>query len=311
MKTVFSHPLAFLLLAVASSVAARADLLVYEGFNGYNTGTIAGQNPNANTVGLNTSVAYYDGGGSRGVNFTLQSTGLELGSLQTTGGALAFSSTTNVVGAKINIGSTAFTGTLWSSYLVNLSSRGIANSNGAVVRVGTDPSDTSSDRFNSWSDSRASSSTTNVSVAYGPAGGTQPNNGTASLALDTTYIIINRFKNVGSALSGTVTGEATLWALNEAQFAAFLAAGGDEAALTGTSVTATASQTATSGTRTFASGLAIGLVTVNDVGVYDELRFGSSLADVAPIPEPATTAVLAGLAAVGACCLIRRRPRNG
>lgn len=294
-------------LAAVGSAQTDPALRVYEGFNGYNAGTIQGQNPNDNTIGLNQSVAYYDGNGSRGLNFTLQTSSLSLGPLQTSGGSLAFTNSTNVVGAKIDIGATAFTGTLWSSYLVNLSLRGAASGDGAVIRVGSAPSDSTNAYFNSWSDSRANADTKNVSISYGTAGTEPPNNGTGPLVFNTTYIIINRFTKVGTAATTGNPGVATLWALNEDQFKAFIDAGGDETALNNTSVTATATQSVTSGTRTFATGLAIGLVTVKDVGVYDEIRFGSTLESVTPVPEPATAAALAGLVSAALCGFARRR----
>jgi len=301
----FVARIATVILALAGVSVSRATLLVYEGFNGYTTGTLAGQTPNANTAGLDTTVGYYDGGGTRTAGYTIQATGLSLGSLQTSGGALAFTSGTNVIGPDIEIGATAFTGTLWSSYLVNLASpKGGNTGDGAVVRIGTSPADSANGHFNSWADSRTSgTASTNVGIGYGSTTPTATN-GTAPLAVSTTYIIISSFTNVGASLSSGTSGVAKLWALNASQFASFLAAGGDEAALAGTSVTATATQTVTTGTFTFSSSNAIGLVTVGDIGVIDELRFGSSLADVTPIPEPATTALLLG---IGCGVLITRR----
>lgn len=296
-------------LGLTITASAPAALLVYEGFDGYAAGTRLDQYaPNANTIGLDTATTYYDGTGTRTANYTLQASSLTLGALQTNGGSLAFTAGTNVIGADIDIGPAAHEGTLWASYLVTLSSRGDANGNGAVVRVGNTPSDHNSGHFNSWADSRANSSTKNVSVGYGPAGSSQPDNGSDPLALNTTYIIISSFTNVGVALGTETPGVASLWALNEGQFAAFITAGGDEAALELISVTATATQTLESGTLTFSSADAIGLVTVQDAGVLDELRFGSTLADVTPllIPEPAAVGVLAGLAAL-AFGLSRRR----
>lgn len=300
------------LIALSAAPAARASLLVYEGFNGYTTGVLEGQLPNAgSTIGLDTSVAYYDGTApSRAAGYTIQSTGLTLGSLQTSGGALAFTNaTTNVIGADLAIGATAFTGTLWSSYLVNLSLRGGASNDGAAVRIGTTPSDSNGGHFNSWADSRPTTASTTVSVSYG-ATPLSTTNGTAALTLNTTYIIINSYTRVGQSLSAGTPGVAKLWALNQSQYAAFLAAGGTETALDSISVTATATSSLTSGSLSFSSNDAFGLVTVNDSGVYDELRFGASLADVTPtaIPEPA--ALAAWLGAVGGLSALTLRRRR-
>ncbi len=300
-------------LSFATVVSAQTDpnLRVYEGFNGYTGSALAGQTPNGNTIGLDQGVAYYDGttGTPRTAGYTLQSESLAFAGLQTSGGSLAFTSDTNVIGSDINIGGTAFTGTLWSSYLIKFTdTQGGANGNGAVIRVGNTPADSTSSYFQSWADSRALANTANVSIGYGALGSNAaPNNGTGPLASGTTYIIINRFTRVGQSLTSTNPGVATLWALTEAQFADFLSAGGDEAALVGTSVTATATSTVTSGTFHFSSSKAIGIVTVGDAGVYDEIRFGSTLASVTPIPEPATAAALAGLVSAVLCGFARRR----
>jgi len=190
-----------------------------------------------------------------------------------------------------------------------LSARGTAATDGADVRIGVTPSDSLGGHFNSWSDARpTTTASTTVSVGYGSTVPTATN-GTASLTLNTTYIIISKFTNVGLSLSAGTSGVAKLWALTSAQYASFLSSGGDETALNGTSVTATATQTVTSGTFTFSSSDAFGIVTVTDVGVIDELRFGSALADVTPIPEPETTTLLLGIGC-GAWIIARRiRPR--
>lgn len=294
--------IALLFAALAGfAPSARAVLYVYEGFNGYTTGALAGQTPNGNTVGLDTAVNYYDDGGNRTSGFSIQSTGLALGSLQTGGGALAFSSGTFVIGADIS--QTAITGTLWSSYLVNFSTTSATSGNGALVRIGSTPADSGTNtRFTSWADSRNSSA--NIGVAYSGANGTD---GTAGLATGTTYILIGKFTNVGTSLSVGTPGTATLWALTTAQFNAFIAAGGTEAALQPASVTATATQTTTTGTFTFNSNSAFGIVAVGTSGVIDELRYGSTLADVTPVPEPAMAPALAGLSALLAVILRRRR----
>ena len=291
---------AVLLAAACVVTKARATLLVYESFTGYNAGALENQKPNDNTVGLDKNVGYYDGAAtSRAGGYTFTTTGLSLGSLAASGGALSYTTTTNVIGADISIGASPFTGTLWTSYLVQMTTRGSGSSDGSLLRVGDSPSDNADIRYTSWADSRAGSN--NVAVSYA---GTTGNNGNTALALNTTYIIISRFTGVG-----TSSGVATLWALNEPQFAAFLAAGGTESALAGTSVTATASHTNTSGTRNLITSDAFALVTVNGTGVFDEIRFGSSLADVTPtaVPEPSAAVAIAGLAALFVASRPRRR----
>lgn len=296
----------FILAVVTTAVPVRATLLVYEGFNGYTAGQLAAQAPNTNTVGLNQSVGYYDDAAtSRAAGFTL-TTGLSFGSLTTNGGAMAYTSGTNVIGADIALGSSPFTGTLWTSYLVKISTQGSGAGDGSLFRVGDSPADTADIRYTSWADSRTSS--TAVATSYSTATGA---NGTASLTLNTTYIIIASFTRVGSSLSSGSPGVASLWALNETQFANFIANGGTEAALLGTSVTATATHSTTSGTLTFVTGDATSFVTVAGTGVFDELRIGSTLADVTPtaVPEPAATAAIMSIGC-GLFFLRRRETRR-
>ncbi len=295
----------FLLSLVLPAAAVSAAVLVYEGFNGYTVGGLAGVNPNGNTIGLDTTVGYYDGPSARTDNFSIQSTGLSLGSLTTAGGALHFTTGTNVIGADIEIGATAYTGTLWGSYLVNLTTSGSSASDGAVLRIGSTPADSNNSHFNSWADSRSSSP--NIAVGYNSSG----SNGSGALTLGTTYIIISKFTRVGQSINVSSPGVATQWALNETQFASFIAAGADEAALNSVTITATSTQSATSGSiNIFSSAMAFSIVTVNDVGTFDEIRFSSDLAGATPfaaIPEPATAALLIGLGSITLYLTQRRR----
>jgi uncharacterized protein (TIGR03382 family) len=134
--------------------------------------------------------------------------------------------------------------------------------------------------------------------------------------LSTTYIIIAKFTNAGTALnSTTTTGQSSLWALTEAQFGNFIVGGGTEAYLNAATVTGTATgvtargndATLITGSYSLASGNFAALVSVNDTGSFDELRFGTTLADVTPIPEPATAAAAAGGFAALLAVLRRRR----
>ena len=296
-----------LIIGATILAPARATLLVYEGFNGYTVGALAPQTPNANTTGLDGSVGYYDGNGTRTAGYTIQSAGLTFGSLSTSGGSLKFTTTTNVIGADIEIGSTPFSGTLWGSYLINLSTNSTAASGGTVLRIGATPGDSPGAHFNSWADSR-NTTTTNVAVGYG-TGVSASADGASGLLLNTTYIIVSSFTNVGTPLDGTTTtGVATLWALTQTQFGSFLSAGGTQSALS-TYASATATQTTTSGTLNFDSLSAFGIITQGDAGTIDEIRFGSTLADVTPIPEPAATAAAMGIGC--ALLLLYRRTRAG
>lgn len=285
------------LLSVGS---VRASTLVYEGFNGYSS-FAAGTTPNSNTIGLNQSIAY---AGTAPDSLTV-SAGLTLSNLQVSGSSAGFSGGTIVAGAQLTQPA-PYVGTLYSSYLINLTGRGtVANGgNGAELRLSNDDS-TGGARFRALADSRNSSINTQV-LANGYD--TASTDATTAIAASTTYLIISRFQNVGSANS---TGPGTSWALSAAQFDSFISGGGDDAyldnATIGTAanqVTAAVTDTATSGTYSFAAGNRVQFVEVGDSGRVDELRFGTTLADVTPTPEPGSIALAGGS---GLLLLLRRR----
>ncbi len=295
-------------LFAVSLMHSQAALLVYEGFD-YTTGsTLSNITPNASTVGLDTTTAY---SGSGVANYTVQS-GLTFGPLTTSGGSISALGSTSVGAAKLSLNS--YVGTLWSSYLVNFSS--VANDamgNGALTRVANNNSN-NAERFNSYADSRVSSGspTTNLGIAYNAA--TNITVGTTALSLNTTYILISKYTNVGSSVNAG-TGTGTLYALSLSQFNSFLSAGGSETWLnaatigTGTSdVTGRVSSINNAGsTYLFQSGAYAQFINVNDSVTFDELRYGSTLTDVVPVPEPGTLGLVA--LGVGTAFLFRRKNR--
>lgn len=294
-----------LALVAALPSSMRASLLVYEGFN-YSAGTVlSAATPGAGTTtGLNTSTAY---SGTGAGNFTVQAASLSFGDLTTSGGSVLGTTATSVAAAKLQLAS-PFTGTLWSSYLVSLSTTGSGTGDGALLRV-SDNNSNLNERFISFADSRSSS--TNVAVAYDA---TSTATGKSLLA-STTYIIIAKFTNVGVALSGTTTGQSTVWALTAAQFRNFILGGGTEDYLNFASVSGSdtdvsargADGVVTSGTLSVATGNFFSIVSVNDTARFDELRLGTSLADVTPVPEPGSAGLAAAASALAAVATARRR----
>lgn len=121
-----------------------------------------------------------------------------------------------------------------------------------------------------------------------------------ALTTATNYILISRFTGVG----GTSGGSATIWALNSTQFEAFVTAGRTEAFLDiGANVTATATSSQSSGVARNWNGSFFEIVNGGTTGTLDEFRYGESLFDVTPVPEPASLSLLGG----SACLLLRRR----
>lgn len=295
----------FLLFTLLFGSTSRGSLLIYEGFNYTAGSTLSTITPNSSTIGFDQSTAY---AGTGVANYTVQASSLTFGSLQTTGGSVAFPTGTSVASGKLSLAS-SYTGTLWSSYLVTLSVQGGGTTlDGALMRI-SDSTGNAGERFNSFADSRNSS--TNVAIGYDNVSNTTGN----SLVLSTTYILISKFTNAGTGLTTTTTGQSSIWALTEAQFGNFILGGGTEAYLNAATISGTATGVSargsdanvTSGTYSLATGNFAALVSVNDVGAFDELRFGTTLADVTPIPEPAALGIITGASVLLAGSLLRRR----
>ncbi|MBX3743310.1 MAG: PEP-CTERM sorting domain-containing protein [Akkermansiaceae bacterium] len=295
---------------LSTGCQVHAALLIHEGFNGYTAGSgfAAGTTPNANTTGLDTSTNF---GGSGHANLTYSESGLTFGNLATSGGSMRFGTTTSVLSARSSLTS-SFTGTLYSSFLINFSAKGTSASHGFVTRISDNINDDTGSRLNSFADSRSGSSL-NAGIAYGSAYGSPTLNASTGLITDTTYIVISSFTNIGGNLA-TSNGTGTLYALTLSQFAAMTASSNWEGYLNDTPVGTEADQisvrvsrNATTGTPTLGADADdfFQVVTSGNSGAFDELRYGSTLEAVVPlIPEP-SSALLASLGAFG--FLHRRR----
>jgi hypothetical protein len=286
--------------------SAPAALLVYEGFVGYTAANLdlAGA-PNANTIGLDTTVEY---AGTSIASYTLVGTSLSFGSRFTTnGGSVSVAGATAVAAAKLKLNSppgSPYTGTLFSSYLINITSRATSGSNlGGGIRVATDTGPTN-EHFLNYADNRTSGN----NVAAGYDDGTNIS-GSAALGTGTTYLMLSRFTLVGSA-TGSAT--ATTWAFTQAQYESFLDLGGTEAVLLGltaTGYTAKATDTATLpvASNAFSDSTYEQIVNAGLTAQWDEIRYATTVEEVTgrPIPEPATSL----LALLGLALLHRRRRR--
>lgn len=281
--------------ALVISSNAQAALLVYEPFVYTAGATLNNVTPNGSTVGLNTTTAY-SGSGANG--YSVQASGLSFSGLQTSGGSVAFTGGTNVAAGQLSLATPPVMGTLYASYLVSLSARGAGTGDGVAVRV-ADNNTTGGDRFNIQADSRQTS--TNVAINYGGSTSGVTNSG-VSLNLNSTYLLIARFTNVGQVSVGT-PGVATIYALDETQFGNFLLGGANDAYLDSASIGGPTGLTArisddsiTTGTFDFATDDFFALVSVNGSGRFDEVRYGTTLAAVTPIPEPGSVVIaLSGL----------------
>lgn len=296
-------------LAILTAGSVSAALLVYEPFNGYTAGDIAGQIPNANTVGLSLATAYVGG-----TAFDFTTSGLSFSNLVTSGGALRVTAISGTsAGTALSL-SGAVSGTLYSSYLVNLTDNPSTVDDTVTMRIndsGAAAVATSRFRMDSQSGTGGVGNPDVIATGYDES----MTDGSGSIVAGTTYLMLGRFTNVNSALSVGTPGTATVFALTAAQFDFFRADGSItdaelDAASIGSGageVTGKATESVTTGSESFATGNAIQFATQGGGGGitlrYDEARYGQSFNDVSPIPEPAVT----GLLALGGLGLLRRR----
>lgn len=133
-------------------------------------------------------------------------------------------------------------------------------------------------------------------------------NSGAGLSNSTPYLIVASFENVGAASGG---GTATMWMVNQTEFSGF----DDDSFITMAELNSIdagriAMVNDTDSTPTVNADGTLGIVTVDTTGTsrhawwFDELRVGTTLNDVTPIPEP-TSALLVALG--GTVVMFRRR----
>ncbi len=308
---------------VAITTTAWSSPLVYESFT-YGIGNGATMNGVTSTgTGLTGAYAVAN---TNTASTTYSTTGLSFGSnfFPTTGGGVQVSSTfagtqgVSITGVQLNTGTQ--TGTLYSSYLVNFSSVPSAPGTprgGAVVlhRINTGAtSGGASSAFVSAADAaEVELGLGRPGVGYDGALATTSATG-FNFSLNTTYLVLSEFINVGTSLSGGSPGVATLWMMTQANYDSWRMTGGSLRANLTTYASATASTSVTSGTFTFSSskyfqfGTASGsVISGTETAILDEMRWGTTLASVA-VPEPSAAMLLVPGVLVLLC--MRRRVRS-
>ncbi|MBX3742649.1 MAG: hypothetical protein KF712_16810 [Akkermansiaceae bacterium] len=294
------------LLPLACSLSeTRAALLLYEGFEGYSTsGFLNGQLVSSSTIGFSGTWGGNTASLSAG---NINANSLSFNSLlPTSGGSYVNTGGTVVLGSTLALGS-SLSGTIWMSHLIRFNgNHSTSSSSGFEVRIGDTAGGSDVVRFRTFADTRTGTSNV-IGTDYNTGSLTAIGDSTdAPLATNTTYIMISSFTNVaGTSGSGT----ATVWALTSAQFQTMMESPlGAETYLTD----ATAGQYAAKATNTDAvkstdqieSGDFLQIVNVGNNIQLDEIRLGTTLADV--IPEPSS----ALLAFSGIALLIRRSRRS-
>ena len=302
-------------LAAAACVAfaaahAQATVVVYEPYNyGLSQGTTM---TGVTTNGVGLTGAYTDKNivnNDASVNaVTYNTAGMSFGDLQTQGGSVT---STPAGGAPIfsaQLSSSALSAlgaasTVYGSFLfsTNLNGSGYVD----ALLFGTS---TSSD----------GNSVVNISpIAYGynygriQVGGLQAAGTGTQLAVNTPYLEL--FQISINITNGGINAKS--WALSASQFANFqgnLTATNLDSAATGTAFNQITEETFLSGTdpniSTELSGITnMSLYSYGSTGTYDEVRISNaSLAETAPVPEPATLGLVA-LGGLGLLLLKRRK----
>ena len=307
MKSSYLWTIAVLTAAVSHSAA---ELVAYQGFDGYAAGPLPGQTVGANVQGLDPAGIITSAGTGANAN-VFEAAGLTFSNLVTGGGSGLYSDPTgrpSYIGFAYN-GPTV-TGTLYSSYLVRLVTPQNAVSVTSLRVNATATTGGAGSYFHAYADSVGSTFT---GSQYDANNLNTPS--TTTLATGTDYVVIGRFTGVGMPLSAGSPGQATTWVLSVAQFDFFKDGGFTEAELDGALIgTGPANITSrvsdapvNAGTFTLTSGNGIqfgpGNGATTQTVAYDELRFGTVLDDVlpqspGPEPEPVdVTLTLSGPAA--------------
>ncbi len=283
------------------ALSLQADLLIYEGFNysGVRSDGDSMDNVTSNATGLTGS---YNLLHSTGASITFKTTGLSFGSnfLSTSDGGIYLDGGTTYSVLEMSLNTpydspTTYQGTIYSSYLGKVTS--MAGDEGLFTsRVANESGASYTRRFNSELDGRSDS---------GPAVGYGEDTTAASsgaLTLDETYLVLARFTHVGEtdAELGGETRTADQFVFTLSAYENWLAAGGVEGDL-GTYASFTASDTNTIYEKHFHNGyqVEIGIAPLggsgNETAYFDELRYGTTLADVVSVvPEPSSFLLMAG-----------------
>jgi len=310
-------PSVSLIIALACSTlwiaSGQAATLLDENFNyGGSSGAIGGTASGGGAFGITGN---YAATLNSGATANYDSTGLSFTGLSSSGGSLAIATRLDgntgisIGSAGVALDTGTVTGDTWVSFLYRLNVNTI---NQANARVGVGFTDSAAStvlaqtrRMTSWT--RSSGSLRGPTrVAY--EGTESGSNYAASAVAGTTYFGISKFTNVG----GAGGGDATLWTLDETDYADWQTAGGTEATLDANSFTkAFASDPdpitlSDSNFLNFYVNSNSNPITGQLSGTFDRIMIGTDLAS-AVVPEPAAVGLLSVAGLFG---LLLNRPRR-
>ncbi len=294
-------------VSIFGSVATtRATVLVD---NSFNLGVANGADLNGVAVGAtgftgNYSISNTTQNGSTATE-TFTSTGLTFGGNfhPVSGGAAVLTTTTPntsnpaTAGLNATISATA-AGTIYSSYLTSITGS-ISSGNYSSASTSAGSLKTSTNVGDGlWTGDKAAIGVTGTggstsTVVFSPTSGT-------------TYLVLARFTNIGTASAVSVDN---LWIFDQTHYDSWFAAGANESSLDGAALK-TATNTSAAGTFNLNGTFNITNGSGNTSGhtqITDEFRVGTSLSDVtAVVPEPVGTSIMS-LAAMGLLGLRKRR----
>ncbi len=293
MKTKFT--LLATAVAAVSIGSAQAALLTYEGFDYTSAANITGQtggtgwrtptNPawNSGTGGtVAASELGYTGINASYTAFSPTGNAANMGGVFRndrffaidTGAAYA---TAGLRGAGNFIGGSTVTGTLWGSFLVNASQWGTGSGPQMLFNMSSGVGTGTQASIRQTGAGSAIGVTDTGGGGIGATGSIL----TSALSITNPNLIVFRYE-----FNGASNDTFSVW-LNPT-------AASDSASITATDY--------------ILNNLEIRSVNANGALAFDEIRFGTTFADVVPIPERSTLALLAG--GVGALTLIRRRRQS-
>jgi hypothetical protein len=323
MKSCTPTTLLTLSLAAALCSVASAATLVYEGFNYSlsNGDSINGVTSTATGLTGAWAVANNIGTGTgMTASSSYLSTGLSFAGYQSTAGALQVSATgggnpstatSTTAGIQYN-GATVNSGTLFTGFLFNVNSASATPAAQSSLRFGTTIAGGTLTFVTATESNRADT----VGSFGGSYTGATSNAGAGiTLPSNTTLFAITSWSNIAS---GSSNGTLKIRVLDETKYASWILAGGTEAHLdVGANVVGTHTiNNAATGAISLTSGLFLQFLASTgsngantETVTYDEIRWGTSIGDIAmaPIPEPSAFAALVGLGALGIVGMSRRR----
>jgi hypothetical protein len=305
-------------------LTSNAALLVYEGFQ-YGASNVSMNGLTSSALGVTGNYTSLSGSPNGSATFVTnyQATGLTFSAnfLTTAGGAMSIgtnsagSSANNVSGAVgVALDVSSVTGTLYSSYLVNMTFP-TTTTGSYATRLNTTA--TGGGANSNFGSNPYASGSPNGKAASSYDSGATTYSGANVLAANTTYLSINKFTNAGTAI-GAGGGTSTAWFLTSANYDLWISTGlGLEANLDTYATIKISDTNAAAGTFNFDNTKFLqfatfsgnsGTSTTSQAARFDEVRWGTELGDVALVPETAPGVL--GLGAAGFLAVLRRRRRQ-